>query len=271
MRIAVVQVRDAPPDVEANLETGLARVAGAAEAGAGLIVFPELFLTGYYLDQAMVGRAGAADAALARLHSACERHGLTAVVGAPHRTSAALLNSLAVLAPGAPVGWYDKTHLFPPERDWFDAGDALWNGDLAGWPCGLEVCYEVGFPEVARCLTLRGARLLIVSAAFGRLRTHIWETATVARALENGVYLAAAGQAGTNGVIEFAGRSRVVDPTGHVVAEAGDDDALLVADLDEALVDDVRGGGRTDACAYLRDRRPELYGPLSGGGAGGAT
>ena len=67
-----------------------------------------------------------------------------------------------------------KTHLFQVERQWFAADDELWTGTLGGWPAGVAVCYELGFPEIARVLALRGARLLLAPAAFGAAqRAHL--------------------------------------------------------------------------------------------------
>jgi len=261
LRVAVVQTADATLDMASAVALTLRRLEDAREAGASLALFPELSLGGYSLDQDMARRAGAAEAALARLQPAVDVTGVAAIVGLPLRAGGGLFNATAVLRPGSAPDLYFKTHLFRSERDWFTPGGALWSGQIAGWPCGIMVCYELGFPEIARRLALDGTRLLLVPAAFGRARAHIWETACAARALENGVYLAAAGQAGTNGVLHFAGRSKVVDPTGAemVAAETGGD-VMLIADLDPGLVDEVRSGSRGDANPYLSDRRPELYG-----------
>lgn len=260
LRVAVVQTHDAVLEVTAAVALTLRRLEEAHEAGASLALFPELSLGGYSLDQGMARRAGAAEAALARLQPAVDVTGVAAVVGLPLQRDGALFNATAVLRPKVKPELYFKTHLFRSERDWFAPGAALWSGQIAGWPCGIMVCYELGFPEVARRLALNGARLLLVPAAFGVARTRIWETACVARALENGVYLAAAGQAGTNGSLHFAGRSKVVDPTGAEIVAAGvSGDVMLIADLDPGLVDEVRSGDHDQANPYLSDRRPELY------------
>jgi predicted amidohydrolase len=123
----------------------------------------------------------------------------------------------------------------------------------------VQVCYELGFPEISRVLALRGARLLLAPAAFGAARAHIWRAATTARALENGCYLAAANTAGPGQRGAYLGLSRVVDPRGTVVAEAGEHDEVLVADLDTHLVDEVREGDTGGGHTYFRDRRPALY------------
>ncbi len=261
MRLAVVQLRDEPHDVAANLALSLRLLQEARDGGAELAVFPELALTGYYLDQEMARGGAVADSALARLQAAVDELDLPTVYGLPVLDGESLLNAVAVLRPSLAPQLYVKTHLFRREKDWFTPGMTLWNGDLAGWRCGILLCYEVGFPELARALAVQGVRLLLVPAAFGRRRHHIWTTMTVARAMENGAYLAAAAQAGSGGTVEFEGHSRIVDPIGHVVAEEPDEQGIIYADLDASVIDSIRAG-RDDANNYLADRRPELYGPV---------
>lgn len=233
-------MRDAPPDTAANLRAGLASLAAAAAAGARLVVFPELYLSGYYLDHAMARRAAEGAAALDRLQAAVDETGTNAAVGAallggrgralppagpagaplaaPLPSGDVLLNTVAVLRPRRQIAYAIKAHLYPGEEEWFTPGQDLWSGRIAGWPCGIAVCYEIGFPEVSRSLALAGARLILVPAAFGRRRARVWDVLTRARAIENGCYLAAAGQSGVAGGREFLGRSRVVDPFGEVIA-----------------------------------------------------
>ena len=261
MRIGVVQSLSAPPDMTESLRAGLVRLQDARDNGVELVVFPELFLGGYFIDQAMVKRAAQARAALARMQAAVDTLGVSAVVGVPDLRDGVLYDAVAILRPGHDPGRYAKTHLFRAEKELFSPGHTLWTGEIAGWPCGVLVCYEIAFPEIARALTLAGARLLIVVAAFGKARLRIWQVATVSRAIENGCYLAAAGHAGDNGVSEFAGHSRIVDPSGQVMADAGDRAELLIAELRPRIVDEVRAG-RPDSHACLADRRPELYGSL---------
>lgn len=258
MRLAVVQLRDEPHDVAANLALSLRLLQEARDGGAELTVFPELALTGYYLDQETARAAAVADTAVARLQAAVDALDLPTVYGLPLLQGQSLLNAVAVLRPRLEPQVYAKTHLYRREKDWFTPGMALWSGDLAGWRCGILHCYEVGFPELARSLALQGVRLLLVPAAFGRSRHHIWTTMTVARAIENGVYLAGAAQAGSNGKVEFEGHSRIVDPIGHIVAEAPERQGIIYTDLDASLIASIREE-RDDANYYLGDRRPELY------------
>lgn len=263
MRLAVVQVRDVPAEVAARAAHCLRTLQDCAEAGADLVLFPELCLGGYVLDQDLALKAAQAAHALARLQAAVDELGLSAVLGLPALRGEALLNAVAVLRPRQPSVVVGKTHLFQAEKEWFAPDSRFWTGSLAGWESGVLICYELGFPEIARVQALRGARLLLVPAAFAARREHIWRTATVARALENTCYLAAANTAGPGPRGDYLGVSRIVDPRGTVIAEAGDGDETLLADLDDGLADEVRegdvgGGGHT----YFVDRRPELYGGI---------
>jgi predicted amidohydrolase len=259
MRVAVVQILNPLPDVEPAVSAGLSRLERAKELGADLVIFPELFLGGYYLDDQIASRAAAAPAALARLQQAVDAHEVSAVLGYPQATAGRPRNSIAILRPGEPASTYAKTHLFRDEKLWFEPGDTLWSGEIAGWSCGVLVCYEIGFPEVARTLALRGVEFLIVPSAFARERRRIWQLATTGRALENGAYLAAANVAGEAGSRRFAGQSRIVDPTGQVLVETADRADMVMVELRKRLVDEVRAGERSDTPAYLNDRRPELY------------
>ncbi len=179
----------------------------------------------------MVERARKARAALARLQAAVDNLNVSCVVGVPDLRDGVLYNAVAILRPGREPGRYAKTHLFRAEKELFTPGAALWTGEIAGWQCGVLVCYELAFPEVSRALALSGARLLIAPSAFGRARLRIWQIATIARAIENGCYLAAAGHSGQSGPTQFAGHSRIVDPAGELLADAGDRAEMITAEL----------------------------------------
>ena len=147
------------------------------------------------------------------------------------------------------------------------AGDQLALGDAGGVLVGLTICYDLRFPELYRILALRGARVLTVPAAFTERtgRDH-WEVLLRARAIEDQVFMLAAGQIG------FApphyrsyGRSMIVDPWGVVMAQAADTECFVSADLDFAIQNEMR-----DSLPSLRHRRPETYSWPEGGGANGA-
>ncbi|MCK9906111.1 carbon-nitrogen hydrolase family protein, partial [Frankia sp. Cpl3] len=121
--------------------------------------------------------------------------------------------------------------------------------DLGFARLGMQICYEVGFPEGARILTLKGADIVVFPSAFGQARLYAWDLATRSRALENGLYVIAANRTGTEkGETTFGGTSRIVDPQGTVIAQAVQEDEAIISEIDLSLVTEQR---RT--IPYLRD------------------
>jgi len=121
---------------------------------------------------------------------------------------------------------------------------------------GLTICYDLRFPELFRALTLAGALVMVVPSAFaaatGRLH---WEILVRARAIENQVFVVAAGQTGTlAGGFEAYGHSMIVDPWGTILAELPDGPGVVVADLDLTAQQDARS-----TLPSLTQRRPSAY------------
>lgn len=155
-----------------------------------------------------------------------------------------LLNRSYLLSPkGQIVARYDKIHLFDVdtpdgvayrESQTFDGGDkaALVHSDIG---CiGMSICYDVRFPHLYRDMAQRGAEILTVPAAFTvpTGRAH-WEVLLRARAIENGAFVLAPAQTGTHeGGRETWGHSMIINPWGEVIASAGEDEGLLIADID---------------------------------------
>ena len=120
----------------------------------------------------------------------------------------------------------------------------------------MTICYDLRFPELYRILALRGARVLVVPAAFTlpTTRDH-WETLLRARAIENQAFVIAANQIGENEPGRHSGgRSMIVDPWGVVLAQAGDSVGVIVAELDLARLDSIR-----ESLPSLANRRPAAY------------
>lgn len=168
---------------------------------------------------------------------------------------------------GAVKAIYRKLHMFDvevegtvyAESEHEQAGDEVVVSELAdGTTLGMSVCYDVRFPELYRLLTVRGAEIVSIPSAFtlATTRDH-WEVLLRARAIENQCFVVAPNQVGSHpGGYRSGGRSMIVDPWGLVLASAPDVETAIVADLDWALLRDVRR--RLPA---LTHRRPQVYGP----------
>ena len=138
-------------------------------------------------------------------------------------------------------------------------------GEADGTKLGLTICYDLRFPELYRILALRGARVITVPSAFTERtgRDH-WEVLIRARAIENQVFVIAAGQIGEAPPhYRSYGRSMVVDPWGVILAQAADREGFVSADVDFTIQDETRA-----RLPSLRHRRPEAYRWPDEGGAG---
>ena len=267
-RVAVAQIEPRLGEVERNLEACLARLAEAADAGAELIVLPECAIPGYMFDSAAEAMRFAEEVpgpTTDALAAECRRLGIHAVCGLLERDGDRLRNAAVLVGPDGLIGTYWKTHLpFLGADRYTVPGDELPVFETSLGRIGLEICYDLRFPEATRTLALRGADIIAHPTAFpveARIQT---ELITVARAAENRVYLLTANRVGKERGGEFCGWSQIVDPYGKRLAEAdATEEVLLLADVDLALARDKDFVIHGEYELYLfGDRRPELYGAL---------
>ncbi|MGA2613421.1 MAG: carbon-nitrogen hydrolase family protein [Spirochaetia bacterium] len=213
--IACAQLACAPGDIPRNTARMTEMTAQAARMGARVLVFPELCLSGYLAPSAAMRLAIPADGPdISKLRAAAKETGVALCFGFPERAPDGLYNSMAFLdRSGAPPIVYRKIHLWVTERGWAAEGKQLVSFGMDGLRCGMWICYDCRFPEAARALALGGVRLAFVGSAwFGPAAE--WELAARARALDNGIFVAAAAVQGRFGDAAFHGASLVVDPHG---------------------------------------------------------
>lgn len=254
VRVAVAQLCSTP-DVEENLAVCASLVAAAAERGARLVALPENapFLGKESeklalmepLDGPLVGRFRA----LARNHTIAILLG--SFPEASPDPSRSGNTSVLIGSDGVIVAVYRKIHLFDVElpggqvlneSDTIEPGTDIVHARHLGLRWGLSVCYDLRFPELYRALRLAGAEALFVPAAFtSRTGPDHWEVLLRARAIENQSYVLAPGQWGNHMPgRDSHGRSMIVDPWGTVIATVSDGVGLAVADLDPAMIAEVR-------------------------------
>jgi predicted amidohydrolase len=166
---------------------------------------------------------------------------------------------------GRLAGRYDKVHLPPGEDRVAAAGRDFPVFEVEGVRVGMQICYDLAFPEGCRILALRGAELVLWPNMWGGMPEAFTDVVMRARAMENGVHLVSSGFV-LSGDADFRaakvhGRSCVIDPAGVVLAEVGCRTGVAVAtvDFDAPRPADLPG-------APLAHRRPEAYGPLVAGG-----
>ena len=265
LTLALVQMEPALGDLPANLDHILALTQEAAGKGAGLIIFPELALTGYnpgLLGERLTRLSRTAhDEPIQRLARAAAEHYVHLVVGFIERRTipGVVYNSIAICGPeGSVLRTYAKSHLFSAESLYFRPGASLEILRTSWGTIGPMICMDIGYPEVARILSLQGAELLIAPSAWIKEDEDIWPVHLQARALDSLAFVAGINRVGTEGSLQFIGHSMLVDPRGHILAELDDQEEMLVTTIDLA---DVPAARRR--ALHWTGRRPELYGPIA--------
>lgn len=251
LNVVLAQLSPRLRRTEANIETMEKLIAEHPETD--LVVFPELFLSGYMtagLEELAVDPDGPE---IGRVARAARENSTAVIVGVPERLGGGYANSAVyVERDGTVAGVYRKTHLFGSEREAFVPGDDLLVVDLEGSKVGFMICFDVEFPEVARSLARAGADLLVTISAnmepFGRDH-HVF---AVARAIENGLPHAYVNQIGPGEEFIFTGGTMAVSADGDPLAEtnsAGEEVLSLKLELP---------AGSTVRPDYLNQTRPPL-------------
>ena len=270
-KIAAVQMDCILGEPVRNRDAMLASLREAAGQGARLAIFPECALTGYCFTskaEAMPFAEPIPGPSTLAFIDACRELGIYAIVGMLELAGDHLYNVAVLLGPNGVVAVYRKVHLpflgvdrftTPGNRPF--AVHAI--GDLR---VGMAICYDGSFPEVARCLMLRGADLIALPTNWPTGAFKSAQILVPARALENHVFYAAVNRVGTEAGFRFIGFSQIVNPYGEVKAVArSEGPEILYADIDPALARNkhlVNIPGEYEI-HRTRDRRPDLYSPVA--------
>ena len=291
-RIGLVQLPVAE-DKESTVGAHELAIRDAAARGAQVVCLQELFDAPYFCKVSDAERFDLAEAipgpTVVRMQALATELGIAIVVPIFERRAPGVYhNSAAVVdADGALLGVYRKMHIPDDplyyEKYYFTPGEIYQHGestDATGFRVfdtrfgriGVLICWDQWYPEAARITALMGAQVLLYPTAigwhpgekaeWGAAQADAWRTIQRGHAIANGVYVAAANRVGfeaepgTDG-IEFFGHSFVCDPFGKVIAEAGTDSAVLIAEVDPERVEETRRNW-----PFLRDRRIDAYGPI---------
>ncbi|WP_301336119.1 carbon-nitrogen family hydrolase [Paenibacillus sp. FJAT-26967] len=229
-----------------------------AEKKPDVIVLPEMWNTGYALDRIheLADPEGKQTAEL--LSGFARKHGVQIVGGSiAERIGDKVKNTIyGYDRNGVNHLTYSKIHLFRlmDEHLALTAGESRGMFEIDGIPAGAIICYDIRFPELTRRLALDGAQMLFVPAEWPHPRLHHWRTLLMARAIENQMIVVACNRVGESKGTSFFGHSMVIDPWGNVLAEGGEKEEILYAEVDLGEVAQVR---RT--IPVFEDRRPKLY------------
>jgi predicted amidohydrolase len=266
IKIALAQISSKRESKNENLLKIERLTLKAKQQGADLIIFPELSLTGYVLlDQVYELAETIPGPSTQKVESLAKKTGMHIIFGIPElseKTQATIFNTAVFVGPQGLIGKYRKmylpTHSVFEEKRYFRPGyqPATFQTDLGN--IGLSICYDVFFPEVFRLIRLKGSQLIVCISASPAVRRRYFEILTSARALENTSFLAYVNLAGVEDGLQFWGGSRLVSPTGDIVAKAKyDEEDFVICEVDYG---DLRAA--ETSIPTLRDLRPELFAKL---------
>ncbi len=257
LTISLAQMRITLGDTRKNFSVMQEWSEEAARRGSHLVVFPELWSTGYALDQAKELASALNAGMFAQVTTVAQQHKISIVGSILEKRGVEVANSAAFFAPnGRMMGVYRKIHLFRlmDEDKWLQPGSSPLAIDLPWGQTALAICYDLRFPELFRMYATEGAKMIVIPAEWPIERVEHWRTLLQARAIENQCYIVACNAAGKTGETTFGGHSMIVDPWGKIVVEGGDAPMMLTAEIEMDLVDEVR-----QRIPIFEDRRPDVY------------
>jgi len=264
MLVGCAQIACTPGDIRANIGKVLDFTTMAAAKGCEVVIFPEMADTGY--DMSLLKNTASkwdledCETPVAILAAAAADTQTTILCGLSERVGRTIYNSTAVFDPEQGlIASYRKSHLaaYPlfNEQNFITPGDTLTSVEIGSMSWGLEICYDLRFPESSRTLALKGADVLAFGSAWPFPRLEHWTTLTRARAIENQSYVIAANRVGCDGGPTFCGASAIIDPYGVTVSRASADrEELIVGEIDHDVIKATR-----DGIPVFDHRRPEMY------------
>ena len=266
LRCAVAQYGPRLNDPSGNREQALTWIRAAADAGAGLVVLPELAATGYAFDSVDEAQRGAEAGAefVAVVAAAAAARDIDVVAGFAEFEDGTRYNAAVVAGPEGVRAVYRKNHCFYREKDWFEPGNGLVVVERSWGRLGVLICYDMWFPEAARALAHARADVIAVPTNWvGNFKaTHHDDRGycqgnyvAMVTAAQTGCAIACADRIGREGELQYLGASIIVKPDGWPVAGPAsvDSEAMLVADIDVETVEAARR--RTPRNHILQDTR----------------
>lgn len=269
--IACAQMDCVLGDPKTNREKITATIRAAAQREAQLVIFPECALTGYAfnsLEEAAPFAEKVDGPSAQAIAEVCRETKTYAVAGFIEEDNGRFYNAAMLAGPDKIVGSYRKVHLpFIGIDRFLTPGDRPFEVfDLPFGKIGVNICYDISFPEPARALKLMGAELIVLITNWPTAAWRSPQFVANTRALENHVFYAAVDRVGSERGWDFIGRSKVIDCNGDTLAEASaDSEELLVVSVELAEANNnrivnVAGAYEVDR---MKDRRPEFYHSIS--------
>ncbi len=264
MKIAIAQIDVIQGDFNANLEKVENIAKRAKNENADIVVFPEMFLCGFNYKKNLEYLKENGLRAEERLREIAKENAICLCGTLPHLEDDDKSPSnrfLFVDSNGEILSKYDKIHLFSVfgEDKYVKRGDEIVVAQTQFGKIGFAICYDIRFPDIFVRMAKRGAKVIIISAAFPHPRSEHWKILARARAIENQCFVVAVNRGGVEkfgqNEIKYFGMSAVIDPWGSIVLECPqDEESLNFATINLDEVDNIRS-----QIPAFADRREDLY------------
>lgn len=257
LTVGLIQLSVIRSDSGRNARAALEAATMAARSGCDVLLMPELWNAAMPLTdhRSLIAENSPI---LETLGSLAGRYGLWIIAGSLAVKSAeGPRNRSYVFSPeGERFFRYDKLHLYPGlnEPNMLEPGQSLGLFKMESAAAGVMICFDMEFPEIARALANRGARMLLVPGAWKTEYIRLWRHLLVSRAIENQVFLIGVNRCDRGGAVRFGGSSMVVDPFGDVALELDDRPRFEKISLDLTRVEKARKEHRVVASL-----RPDIY------------
>jgi omega-amidase len=243
LNIHAVQLDPIWEDKTANFAKVRALLAKQPPVRGSLLILPEMFATGFSCDviktiEDIAGETEQFLRELAREHDCAALGGVVT----PGKDGRGLNQALAIAPDGSELARYTKQRPFSlgGEAEVHERGSTPVIFEWAGLKISPLICYDLRFPELARAAVKLGAEVLVYIAAWPVKRYHHWITLLQARAIENQACVIGVNRTGQDPQFSYNGRSLVVDPHGIIIADAGEREQALRAELDTQVIRDWR-------------------------------
>ena len=257
LTIALAQMNLASGQPELNFTIVKKFIEMAVEKNADLVLLPELWASGYDLENCKSYAASIHEGSFEKMSLLAVESGITLGGSLIENDQGNFYNTFAIFDPeGKVITAYRKIHLFKPldEERYFKAGDQLVMVDTAWGRIGLATCFDLRFPEMFRAYAAKGVELILLVAEWPLVRIAHWRQLLIARAIENQCFIAAVNKVGISKEKQLGGGSMIVNPMGEILSEAAVDESVIIADVDLNEVEKTRKW-----MPVVTIRKPEVY------------
>ena len=263
MNIALVSFHSVFGDLPKNFLQMETNIIKAAQKGVRIICFPELSLTGYCVGEAVYKIAEPVSCKWTyRLLEISKIYNIVILFGMAEKEKSSIFLSHVVLFPNGKIKVYRKLHLSPLEKNFFIPGKSVVIFKDSGFAFGIQLCYDLHFPELSTQMAIDGVDLIFAPHASPRGSSldkfNSWMRHMPARAYDNGIYILACNLSGENkNQLYFPGLSLAINPSGNLISSnITRGESMIIVKIDRDSIDYVR---KHKMRYFLPNRRPELY------------